>query len=76
MPFSDLIDELFDLVAEDALALGCEAEVQHVRRIAAEGTSADRQVACYERLLSQGAQPEEAIKGVVDLLIAETIANT
>jgi carboxylate-amine ligase len=76
VPFADLIGELLDLVAEDALALGCEAEVQHVRRIAAEGTSADRQVACYERLLGQGAQPEEAIKGVVDLLIAETIANT
>jgi hypothetical protein len=27
-------------------------------------------------LISQGAQAEEAIKGVVDLLIAETVAGT
>jgi len=76
VPFTDLIGELFELVAEDAAALGCEAKVQHVRKIAAEGTSADRQVACYERLISQGAQAEEATKGVVDLLIAETVAGT
>jgi carboxylate-amine ligase len=76
VPFTDLIGELFELVAEDAAALGCEAKVQHVRKIAAEGTSADRQVACYERLISQGAQAEEAVKGVVDMLIAETVAGT
>jgi hypothetical protein len=31
-------------------------------------------VACFERLVAQGASREEALRGVVDHLIAETVA--
>jgi carboxylate-amine ligase len=73
VPFRDLIDELIAMLREDADALGCREEVEHARTILARGTSADRQVACLERLLSEGASREEALRGVVDHLIGETV---
>jgi carboxylate-amine ligase len=76
VPFASLIDELLDLIAEDAAVLGCEREAKHALSIATGGTSADRQVQCYERLVAEGASSDEALKGVVDQLIAETIAGT
>jgi carboxylate-amine ligase len=72
VPFRDLTDELLALVREDAEALGCWEEVQHARAVVARGTSADRQIAEYNRLLSQGASRQEALQGVVDHLIAES----
>ena len=76
VPFASLIDELIDLIAEDAAALGCEREVRHALNIATGGTSADRQVARYEELVAGGASNDEALVGVVDHLIAETVACT
>jgi len=75
-PFGDLLGEIQTLVAEDAAALGCEAEVAHASRIITEGTSADRQVATYDRLLASGASRDDALRGVVDMLIEETLAGT
>ena len=60
------------LVREDAEALGCWEQVQHARTIVAGGTSANRQIATYNRLVSQGAAHEDALRGVVDHLIAES----
>lgn len=71
--FRDLLDELLVLVREDAEALGCWPEVAHARVIVDRGTSANRQIACFNRLLAQGTSPEEALRGVVDHLIAETL---
>jgi glutamate---cysteine ligase / carboxylate-amine ligase len=76
VPFAALIDELLDVIAEDAAVLGCEHEARNALNIATGGTSADRQVQCYEGLLAQGASPEDALKGVVDQLVAETVAGT
>ena len=73
VPFGDLIDELIAMLREDAEALGCRPEVEHARTIVARGTSADRQVACFERLVAAGASREEALRGVVDHLIGETL---
>ena len=56
--------------------LGCEREVKHALKIATGGTSADRQVQCYEKLLAGGASVDDALIGVVDQLIAETVAGT
>jgi carboxylate-amine ligase len=72
--FRDLVDELLVLLREDAEALGCTAELEHARTIVARGTSADRQAECFERLMAQGASREEALKGLVDHLIGETVA--
>ena len=73
VPFRDLVDELLILLREDAEALGCWPEVEHARTIVSGGTSANRQIAHFNRLASQGASREEALRGVVDHLIAETL---
>ena len=75
VPFAALIDELLDLIAEDAAALGCGREVRHALNIATGGTSADRQVARYKKLLAT-ASTDAALVAVVDQLIAETVAGT
>lgn len=72
--FRDLVHELLVLVREDAEALDCWPEVEHARVIVDRGTSANRQVECFNGLMSGGASPEEALRGVVDHLIAETLA--
>ena len=74
VPFADLADEILDLVREDAEALGCEAEVGRARRIAAGGTSAERQRALYAA--SGGdANADGALREVVRALAAETVAT-
>jgi carboxylate-amine ligase len=74
--FPTLVDEIIALVAEDAEALACSREVAHARKILARGTSAHRQVATYESARSRGASEREALRAVVDFLIAETAAGT
>ena len=74
VPFRDLVEEILALVAEDAAALGCGKQIAHARKIVAEGTSADRQVAAMNMRLAAGATRQEALQGVVDDLIAETMA--
>lgn len=48
VPFAQALERMLALIAEHAEALGCEAEVQGARRILAEGTSSDRQIALAE----------------------------
>jgi carboxylate-amine ligase len=72
VPMTALTDELIELVREDAEAMGCMAEVEHARDIAAGGTSADRQLAIYHRALEAGAGDREALQAVVDGLIEDT----
>ena len=75
VPYRELVEELIDLVAEDAEVLGCVAEVEHARQIASEGTSADRQIQVYERALANGSDERDALKMVVDHLVSETLAS-
>jgi len=74
VPFSDLLEELIELVRPDAEALNCVAEIEHTRTIYQRGTSADRQLAVYRGALEEGATEDEALKAVVDALIVDTIA--
>jgi carboxylate-amine ligase len=73
VPFRDLVEELIALVAEEADRLGCRAEVDRIRVIAAEGTSADRQLAVLYNAIEQGHSEEAALRQVVDHLLAETL---
>ncbi|WP_333835028.1 carboxylate-amine ligase [Rubrimonas sp.] len=70
-PMADLIEELIDLCRDDAEALGCAQELRHARRIVAEGSSADRQRAAFKAAQDAGADEPEALRAVVDHLIAE-----
>ena len=65
LPARDLIRELIQWFVDDVLdELGSRQEVEYAYRILDEGTSADRQVATYERTGD--------LKSVVDQLIRET----
>ena len=73
VPFADLVEELIGLVGEEADQLGCRAEVERARRIVAEGTSADRQLAAFQAAMEEGASEDDALRAVVDHLLAETL---
>jgi carboxylate-amine ligase len=62
-------------IADDAAELGCEAEIGHLDRIVAEGTSADRQVDIFTRAQAAGRRRLTAIKEVVDWAAAATMAG-
>jgi carboxylate-amine ligase len=72
VPYAALLDEVIELVARDAGELGCRAEVAHARNILARGTSAHGQRMAYEQARLGGADTTEALRAVVDWLIAET----
>ena len=73
--YSDLLDELFELVAEDSEALECEAELSTVRDILQRGTSAHRQRTAFEEARASGLSNEEALTAVVRLLMSDTVAD-
>ena len=73
VPFPVLIDELLELLAPDAAALGCEQEVAHARTIVERGTGADRQLAVFNAALKAGSSQQEALNQVVDALVAESV---
>jgi carboxylate-amine ligase len=68
LPARELIQELIEWFIDDVLdELGSRREVEYAFRILREGTSADRQIATYERT--------NDFKAVVDQLIEETEAG-
>jgi glutamate---cysteine ligase / carboxylate-amine ligase len=73
VPFSTLLDELIDLVAEDAAFFGCTAEIAHARTIVQRGTSADRQLARYDSVKKLGGSEQAALVSVVDGIVEETV---
>jgi carboxylate-amine ligase len=76
VPYPDLLEELLALVDEDVEALGCREAVAHARSIVRDGTSADRQLAVLAKTRAAGANEPDALRAVVDHLIAETAAGT
>ena len=72
IPFPQIVEELIELLREDAEELGCLSEIEHARTILSRGTSAHRQAAVRAKALEEGASEAEANVAVVDHLIAET----
>jgi carboxylate-amine ligase len=72
VPFEQLLLDILSMTAEDARALGCEAEIGHVHDILSRGTSAHRQLKTYELARASGESKEDALKAVVDTLISDT----
>jgi len=75
VPFPELLNEMTSLIAEDADALGCQAEIANLQNIIKRGTSAHRQLETYEQATAEGKDKEAALKSVVDFLIDETKAG-
>lgn len=73
VPYADLLEELIDILREDAEFFGCLDELEAARGILRRGTSAHRQVRRYTEALADGASEQEALKAVVDQLIEETM---
>jgi carboxylate-amine ligase len=74
-PFGVLLEELLELARPEAERLGCLDEMLAARHIVERGTSADRQLAVFERARAEGAGEREATKTVVEWLISETTAG-
>ena len=72
VPYRELLEEMLDLVAEDAAYFGCLGEIEMARGILEQGTSAHRQLATCRAALARGADRKAALMAVVDELIAET----
>ena len=75
VPFKELIDELLVLVEEDAGTLKCQQEVDHLRRIVANGTSATRQRKVLAAAKAEGQSHEDQMRAVVAHLVEEFHAD-
>lgn len=73
VPYAALLEELIELTREEAIQLGCLAEVERARGILKRGTSAQRQLQVYRDALHAGMDKPAALKAVVDWLMAETV---
>ncbi len=74
-PVAELVAELIDMLQPDARELGCLSELEGLRTILVDGTSADRQLAVYRAALDRGARPPEALQAVVQWLAQATLAG-
>jgi len=68
----ETLDDLIDLIGEDAEALGCLDEVLSARTIIKRGASANCQIAIFEAARKSGAKKSDALNAVVDWLAATT----
>ncbi|MEL7150729.1 MAG: carboxylate-amine ligase [Pseudomonadota bacterium] len=75
VPFADLMEELVDLLAEDARALQAMDELWGVHDILGEGNSAERQRRVFAAAKAGGADDAEAFQQVLRALIDEFHAD-
>ncbi len=75
VPFTELVDQLCELITEDVAALGCEREISNLQKIVSHGTSAERQLRARDAALAAGVSEHQAHVAVVDQVIAETAAT-
>ena len=68
VPMTELVEELLEIVAEDAARFGSAAQIGRIRPIAAGGGSADLQRAVRQAALDDGADEAGAMRAVVDHL--------
>lgn len=68
----EIADELLSALKASAQICECETELALIESILTRGTSADRQFDTMKLSELDGASREEALRNVVDLLIAET----
>lgn len=71
--YKSLLDEMMEIISEDAQALDCVKEVNHAYTILERGTSAHNQLNIYNQSIENGKPKDDALNDVVDGLIAKTI---
>jgi len=72
IPVADILQEVVEMVTEDAHELDCLAELKSVLQIPERGTSAHLQLKVYQQALANGNSQEKALQSVVDFLIEKT----
>lgn len=73
VPVSELVDEIIEMLDDDAAELGTRDEIAHARTIVERGTSAHRQIKIYQDALDSNASNHEALQAVVDGLIVDSM---
>ena len=71
--YESLLLEILGLIKQDAEEAGCLKQVNHAKKIIKRGTSAHQQLRVYQKAITRGKTPEEALKLVVDWLRRETL---
>jgi carboxylate-amine ligase len=75
VPLADLVEELIALLGDHAADLGCLTELEGLRKIVADGNSADHQLRIYGEALDAGASERVAQVEVVDWLVEHSVAG-
>lgn len=73
VPYSELVEEFIEVLAQDAIEFDVREELRHARDIVRHGTSAHRQLKTFESATADGASRREALNAVVDGLIVDTL---
>ena len=69
---AEVATELVSRLSSQARSLGCERALEHIVEIGERGSSAERQEDLYREAKLDGASETEALRAVVDGIIAET----
>ncbi len=72
MDIDDFARRVVEEFASDAREIGCEDEMRRALSIIRDGTAADRQIDHYNLRRMEGDTEDEALRSVVDLVVAET----
>lgn len=75
VPMGELLQEMIELLAQDAKALNCTAEIENALEITKHGSSAERQRATYQAAVDSGKSSDDALRDVVRHLIEEFHAD-
>ncbi len=75
VPMAELVEELIAILAEDAEALGCLEDLEHLRVILSRGTSSMRQRAVRREAEDAGADHDAQMRAVVSHLIEDFQAD-
>jgi glutamate---cysteine ligase / carboxylate-amine ligase len=68
------LGQVREFIVPDVAAFGCEAEIERLDGILAEGTSADRQIDIYSKAMTAGRRRLTALKDVIDWAAGQTAA--
>lgn len=75
VPFTVLLEELMEFLAEDAEALACQQELSGLRDVLMSGNSAQQQLSVFAEAKTAGADTAEALGKTVDWLVTETVQS-
>ncbi len=75
VPMGELVQEMIELLAQDAEALECTAEIENTLEITKNGNSSERQRATYQAAIATGKSTDDALRDVVRHLIEEYHAD-